>query len=130
MLERAAPRRRVLIGDFGVVARMGLQRLVVGEGLEVLGPAEQRREIIPRLSEVQPDVVVLDLDSEDAPEFAAALKSWEAGSVSTLASARPSRRGCQRHNGHSIRECSSLGTILLFGGGSRRRGRRWPGTPS
>ncbi len=75
MLEYAVPRRRVLIGDFGVVARMGLQRLVAGEGFEVLGPAKQRREIIPRLSEVQPDVVVLDLDSEDAPEFAARISS-------------------------------------------------------
>jgi AmiR/NasT family two-component response regulator len=61
----------VLIGDFGVVARMGLQQLVAGEGLEVLGAAERRQEIVPRLREVQPDVVLLDLDSGDAPEFAA-----------------------------------------------------------
>lgn len=29
-----------------------------------------RREIIPRLSEAQPDVVLLDLDTEGAPELA------------------------------------------------------------
>ena len=75
MLERAVPLRRVLIGDFGVVVRMGLQRLVVGEGLEVLGAAEQRREIIPRLSDVQPDVVLLDLDTEETPELAARISA-------------------------------------------------------
>ena len=69
MLERAQL-RRVLIGDFGVVAEMGLRELLVGEGLEVLGAAEPRREILSRLSEVQPDVVLLDLDTEDAPELA------------------------------------------------------------
>jgi hypothetical protein len=37
----------------------------------VLGAAEERQEIVPRLSEVRPDVVLLDLDSDDAPEFAA-----------------------------------------------------------
>ena len=71
MLERAVPLRRVLIGDFGVVAGMGLRKLLVEEGLEVVEAVETRREILPRLSEVQPDVVLLDLDTEDAPELAA-----------------------------------------------------------
>ena len=67
MLEGAV--RRVLIGEFGVVAEMGLRVLLVEEGLEVLG-AETRLEILPRLSEVQPDVVLLDLDAEDVPDLA------------------------------------------------------------
>ena len=75
MLERAVPLRRVLIGDFGVVARMGFQELLAKEGLEVLGAAETRREIIPRLSEVRPDVVLLDLDAEDTPELAARISA-------------------------------------------------------
>ena len=75
MLEGAVPLRRVLIGDFGVVARMGLRELLAEEGLEVLGAAETRREIIPRLGEVRPDVVLLDLDAEDAPELAARISA-------------------------------------------------------
>jgi AmiR/NasT family two-component response regulator len=75
MLERAVPFRRVLIGEFGVVARMGLRELLAEEGLEVLGAVGTRREIIPRLSEVQPDVVLLDLDTKDAPELAARISA-------------------------------------------------------
>jgi AmiR/NasT family two-component response regulator len=71
MLERAVPLRRVLIGNFGVIARMGFQELLAREGLEVLGAAETAGEIIPRLTEARPDVVLLDLDAEDAPELAA-----------------------------------------------------------
>jgi len=103
MLERAVPLRRVLIGDFGVVVRMGLQRLVVGEGLEVLGAAEQRREIIPRLSEGKPDVVVLDLDSEDASEFAAGISAaFPAVKVIACSSDEPIMRVFPRfHRGES-----------------------------
>jgi len=75
MLERAVPLRRVLIGDFGVVARMGFQRLLAKEGFEVLGAAENGREIIRCLSEVRPDVVLLDLDAEDAAELAARISA-------------------------------------------------------
>jgi chemotaxis response regulator CheB len=75
MLERAAPPPRVLIGDFSVIARTGLRELLVQEGLEVLGAAETRQEIIPRLGEVRPDVVLLDLDAEDASEFAARISA-------------------------------------------------------
>ena len=71
MLERAVPLRRVLIGDFGVVLGMGLRKILGDEGLEVVEAVETQREIFPRLSEVQPDVVLLDFDTEDAPELAA-----------------------------------------------------------
>jgi AmiR/NasT family two-component response regulator len=57
--------RRVLIGDFGVVARMGLRKLLDDEGLDVLEAAGIRPGTIPSLSEVQPDVVLLDLDAEE-----------------------------------------------------------------
>ena len=75
MLERAVPLRRVLIGNFGVIPRMGFQELLAREGLEVLGAAETTGEIIPRLSEVRPDVVLLDLDADDAPELAARISA-------------------------------------------------------
>jgi DNA-binding NarL/FixJ family response regulator len=74
MLEGAVPVRRALIGDFGVVARVGLREFLAEEGLEVLGAAE-RREIISYLGEVRPDVVLLDLDAEDAPELAARISA-------------------------------------------------------
>ena len=70
MLERAVPYRRVLIGDFAGVVGMGLRELLVEEGLEVFAAGETRPEILPRLSEVQPDVVLLDLDTEEALELA------------------------------------------------------------
>ena len=69
-MQRAVPLPRVLIGDFGVVARMGLRELLAEQGLQVLGTAGTRGEIIPRLSEVEPDVVLLDLDTEESPELA------------------------------------------------------------
>jgi AmiR/NasT family two-component response regulator len=67
--------RRVLIGDFGVVARMGLRGLLDEEGLEVLEAAEMRPGITPRPGQIQPDVVLLDLDAEDGPELAVRISS-------------------------------------------------------
>jgi DNA-binding NarL/FixJ family response regulator len=67
--------RRVLIVDFGVVVRMGLRELLDEEGLEVLDAAEMRPEVIPRPGQIQPDVVLLDLDAEDVPELAVRISS-------------------------------------------------------
>ena len=58
--------QRVLIGQFGSVARMGLRELLDGQGIEVVAEAEQDRGIVSCVSEVRPDVVVLDLDDEGA----------------------------------------------------------------
>ena len=93
MLERAVPLRRVLIGDFGVVARMGLRELLAEEGLEVLGAAETRGEIIPRLSEVKPDVVLLDLDTGQSPELATRISAaFPAMKIIACSSDRPIMR--------------------------------------
>jgi len=59
--------RRVLIGDFGMIARMGLRELLDTQGLEVVAESGGQGGIIARLSEVRPDVVLLDLDD---PGFA------------------------------------------------------------
>jgi DNA-binding NarL/FixJ family response regulator len=59
---------RVVIGDFGAVARLGLLDILAEEGLEVVGHARS-------LSEVRPDVVVLDLDDESAQEVAIQITS-------------------------------------------------------
>lgn len=93
MLERVGPVRRVLIGDFGVVAEMGLRELLFEEGLEVLEAAVPRREIVPRLREVQLDVVLLDLDTEDAPDLAARISAaFPAVKVIACSSAEPVMR--------------------------------------
>jgi DNA-binding NarL/FixJ family response regulator len=57
---------RVLIGQFGSVARMGLRELLDGQGIEVVAEAESAEEILLCVNEVRPDVVVLDLDAEEA----------------------------------------------------------------
>ena len=58
--------QRVLIGQFGTVARMGLRELLDGQGIEVVAEVDLTGEIVPSVSEVRPDVVVLDLDDERA----------------------------------------------------------------
>ena len=67
--------RRILIGDFGVVTRVGLRELLDEEGLEVSGVTEIRPETIFRPGEVRPDVVLLDLDAEDVPALAVRISS-------------------------------------------------------
>jgi DNA-binding NarL/FixJ family response regulator len=59
---------RVLIGRFGSVARMGLRELLDGQGIEVVAEAESVGGIVSCVSDVRPDVVVLDLDDEQALE--------------------------------------------------------------
>lgn len=80
---------RVVIGDFGAVARMGLLDLLAEEGLEVVGRAEgpespgrtgerdrpSQEGIVSLVNEVRPDVVVLDLDDESALEVAVQITS-------------------------------------------------------
>jgi AmiR/NasT family two-component response regulator len=85
--------RRVLIGDFGVVARMGLRKLLDDEGLDVLEAAGIRPGTIPSLSEVQPDVVLLDLDAEEVPDLAARISSaFPTMTVIACSSAEPIMR--------------------------------------
>ena len=56
--------QRVLIGQFGTVARMGLRELLDGQGIEVVAEADTATGIVSLVNEVRPDVVVLDLDDE------------------------------------------------------------------
>ena len=80
-------RHRVVIGDFGAVARLGLLDILAAEGIEVVGRAESRsgsarpaglaepERIVHVVSEVRPDVVVLDLDDDSALEVALQITS-------------------------------------------------------
>lgn len=66
---------RVLIGDFGMIARMGLRELLDEEGLDVVAEAEIGTGIIDCVSEVRPDVVLLDLETEGALDVASRIAS-------------------------------------------------------
>lgn len=57
---------RVLIGQFGTVARMGLRELLDGQGIEVVAEAQPADAIRTCVNSCRPDVVVLDLDADDA----------------------------------------------------------------
>jgi AmiR/NasT family two-component response regulator len=105
--------RRVLIGDFGAVVGMGLRKLLDNEGLDVLEAAGIRAGIIPRLSEVQPDVVLLDLDAEGVPDLAARISSaFPAVTVIACSSAEPIMRVFPPfHHGESY--CAPFTPVLL-----------------
>ena len=57
--------RRVLIGDFGSIVRIGLRELLASDEVEVVADAEQPLGVIGRVTEARPDVVILDLDSAE-----------------------------------------------------------------
>ena len=67
--------QRVLIGQFGTVARMGLRELLHDQGVEIVAEAELAEGILSYVSDVRPDVVVLDLDDEEALEIAEEITS-------------------------------------------------------
>ncbi len=56
------PKARVLLVEDHVVVRQGLKALFTGEGdIEVVGEADDGREALRRVSELQPDVVLMDI---------------------------------------------------------------------
>ena len=61
---------RVLIGDFGAIARLGLREFLDEEGFEVVAEERLPGEILERLTEFRPDVVVLDLDTDGEADVA------------------------------------------------------------
>jgi DNA-binding NarL/FixJ family response regulator len=106
--------RRVLIGDFGMIARMGLRDLLNREGLDVVAEADIGAGIIDCVSEVRPDVVLLDLDDEGALEVAARITSeFPAIKVLACSSEQPVMRVFPPfHHGESY--VSALSTSLLL----------------
>jgi DNA-binding NarL/FixJ family response regulator len=58
---------RIVLADDHAVVRYGLRHLLESQGdLRVLGEAATAREAVDLVREVQPDVVVLDLEMDDA----------------------------------------------------------------
>lgn len=67
--------RRVLLGHFGSVLRIGLDDLLRERGYEVVAEGALDATLVDRLVDALPDVVMLDLDSEHGPETAQAISA-------------------------------------------------------
>ncbi|MEH1128256.1 MULTISPECIES: hypothetical protein [Micromonosporaceae] len=60
---------RVLMGDFGALHRAGLEDILRVDGIELV--ATTAADVMGRLVEVLPDVVVLDLDQRETAALVA-----------------------------------------------------------
>ena len=105
--------RRVVIGDFGTVARMGLRELLDAHGVEVVAEADNAAGVVTSVSEVRPDVVLIDLDNESGLETAEQLSSeFPAIKVIACSSEEPVMRVFPPfHHGESY--ASKLSAALL-----------------
>jgi len=107
--------RRVLFGDFGGVVRAGFDEFLRGERVEVL--QADGRDLVSRLLDALPDVVVLDLDGADTPELVQRLvREFPALTVVACSTRRPLMRVYPRfHHGESYEielEAATLRTAL------------------
>jgi two-component system, response regulator PdtaR len=84
---------RVLIGDFGAIARLGLREFLDEEGFEVVAEERVPGEIVERLTEFRPDVVVIDLDTDGGLDVAFRIAStFPAVKVIACSSEEPTMR--------------------------------------
>jgi DNA-binding NarL/FixJ family response regulator len=67
--------RRVLLGHFGSVLKMGIDDLLRERGYEVVAEGAVDEDLVDRLVDALPDVVMLDLDAEHGPETAQAISA-------------------------------------------------------
>ena len=66
---------RVLIGDFGAIARVGLREFLSEQGVDIVAEEDEAEEVMDLLNRVRPDVVLLSLDREDGLTTAARITS-------------------------------------------------------
>ena len=62
---------RVLMGDFEALHRLGLEQILRVDGIELIGTAGC--DVLERLLEALPDVIVLDLDKQATGEIVAVI---------------------------------------------------------
>jgi DNA-binding NarL/FixJ family response regulator len=81
---------RVLLGDFGAIARLGLRDFLADEGFDVVAGGGTYGELVESLEGVGADVVVVDLDMDDGDSVAAGLaRAFPEVKVIACSSERP-----------------------------------------
>ena len=64
------PGPSVLLGNLGPIMRVGMNRVLIEEGCEVVGHEDRPSAIIGAAHRLRPDIVVLDLDGGSSNELA------------------------------------------------------------
>ncbi len=84
--------RRVLIGDFGAIVRLGLREILDEEGLTLVAEESPGQELMCRFLESRPDVVVVDLDEAGLRSAREIATSYPAVKVVACSSDQPTLR--------------------------------------
>ena len=64
------PRPTVLLGNLGPIMRLGMKRVLIEQGCEVVGQEDRPSAIVGAAHRLRPDIVVLDLDGGSSNELA------------------------------------------------------------
>jgi DNA-binding NarL/FixJ family response regulator len=67
-------RPRVMLGNLGPMAWMGMRRLLSEDGIEVIGDQLASASVTPEVARLQPDIVVLDLDQTDSQQLSESVR--------------------------------------------------------
>lgn len=104
---------RVLMGEFEAMVRRGLREIFERDGSDVTTVETTTEEILDRLVEIPPDVVLLDLDGRGGEALARQIvREYPAVTVIACSSATPEMRIFPPfHDGESYR--SDLTPALL-----------------
>ncbi|MCP3993685.1 MAG: hypothetical protein GY722_01270 [bacterium] len=84
--------RRVLIGDFGAIVRLGLREILDEEGMTLVAEESPSQELMCRFLESRPDVVVVDLDDAGIRSAREITESYPAVKVIACSSNQPTLR--------------------------------------
>lgn len=83
---------RVLIGEFGAIERLGIERLLVDEGCEVLAGPESELDLFNEVAAQMPDVVVTRMNGDQANVLAAIAEDFPSVKVIACSSCTPTMR--------------------------------------
>ena len=64
------PRPSVLLGNLGPIMRLGMKRVLIEQGCQVVGQEDRPSAIVGAAHRLRPDIVVLDLDNGSSYELA------------------------------------------------------------
>ena len=64
------PGPSVLLGNLGPIMRLGMKRVLIEQGCEVVGQEDRPSAIVGAAHRLRPDIVVLDLDNGSSYELA------------------------------------------------------------